>query len=135
MPLLTVIGQLRTSSPIFVFAVPDKVEDLEEVLSHLQGPFILVGRSYGGLLALETAVGRADISSIVLYEPVCCPFAPTAIKPLRRALESGDLDEALALIITDVSGAPTEQVTALRNSPAWEYLKLLAVPAAQTCRP
>jgi len=110
--------------------VSDEIGDVQEVLSRLQGPFVLVGWSYGGLLALETAIGRADIASIILYEPVCRPFAPTAAEPIRQAVEAGDLDQAVALVITDVSGAPAEQVTALRDSPAWEYLKPLAVPAA-----
>lgn len=110
--------------------VPDEIEDVREVLSRLQGPFVLVGWSYGGLLALEASMGRADVSSIILYEPVCRPFAPTAAEPIQQAVDAGDLDQAVALVITEVSGAPAEQITALRASPAWPYLKPLVIPAA-----
>ena len=110
--------------------VPDEVEDVQEVLSRLQGPFVLVGWSYGGLLALEAAVGRSDVSSIVLYEPVCRPFAPACVEPIRRAVETGDLDRAVELVVAEVSRAPSEQVAALRSSSAWDRLKLLAIPAA-----
>lgn len=110
--------------------VPDEVEDVHEVLSRLQGPFILVGWSYGGLLALEAAVGRSDVLSVVLYEPVCHPFAPASVEPIRQFVEAGDLDRAVELIITEVGRAPAEQVTALRSSSAWDQLKLLAIPAA-----
>lgn len=109
--------------------VVDEVDDLREILSRLQGPFTLVGWSYGGLLALEAAVGRADIRSIILYEPVCRPFAPGAAAPIRDAVARGDLDLAVTLVIEDVSGSTADQLAALRASPAWDYLKPLAIPA------
>ena len=110
--------------------VADEVADVRAILAHLQGPFVLVGWSYGGLLAMEAAIGTAGIASIVLYEPVCGPFVPTAIEPIRQSVEAGDLDHAVELVVTMVGGAPVNQVDALRGTPAWAYLKPLAIPAA-----
>jgi len=110
--------------------VADEVADVHAMLSSLRGPFVLIGWSYGGLLAMEAAIGAAGIVSIVLYEPVCAPFVPATIEPIRQSIEVGDLDHAVDLIIRTVSGAPAEQVAALRETPAWDYLKPLAVPAA-----
>jgi pimeloyl-ACP methyl ester carboxylesterase len=110
--------------------VTDEVEDVRALLSCLKGPFVLVGWSYGGLLAMEAAIGLAGITSIILYEPVSRPFMPAAIEPIRRYVEAGDLDQAVAEIITRVGGASEAQFTALRDTPAWAYLKPLAIPAA-----
>lgn len=111
-------------------SVADEVADVRAMLSSLQGPFILVGWSYGGLLAMEAAIGTAGIASIILYEPVCGPFVPTAIEPIRQSIAAGDLDHAVELVIMKVSGAPAYQVAELRRTPAWDYLKPLAAPAA-----
>lgn len=110
--------------------VADEVGDVRALLTCLQEPFVLIGWSYGGLLTMEAAIGLAGVSSIILYEPVCRPFAPAAVEPIRKAVEVGDLDQAVAHVITKVSGAPVEQVAMLRDSPVWAYLRPLAVPAA-----
>lgn len=110
--------------------VADEVADVRAMLSSLQTPFILVGWSYGGLLVMEAAIGTAGIASIILYEPVCGPFVPTAIEPIRQSIAAGDLDHAVELVVTKVGGAPADQVAELRGTPAWAYLKPLAIPAA-----
>jgi pimeloyl-ACP methyl ester carboxylesterase len=110
--------------------VRDEVDDVRALLSRLQAPFVLVGWSYGGLLVMEAAIGLAEIASIILYEPVSRPFVPAAIEPIRRSVEAGALDQAVAEIITRVGGASDTQVAALRDTPAWAYLKPLAIPAA-----
>lgn len=135
---------LRTSMSVAIFnrqgrppsdelrpgsTMSDEVEDVRQVMSRLQGPFILFGWSLGGLLAIEAAVGRSDITSIVLYEPVCRPFVPASVEPISRAVEAGDLDRAVELVLTEISRAPAEQIVALRSSPAWDQFKTFAIPA------
>jgi len=110
--------------------VPDEVQDVRDALSSLQAPFHLIGWSYGGLLALEATVGRTDISSVVLYEPVCGPFAVDAMEPIWRAIDSDDLDRAVELVLTKVGHAPQQHADALRDTRAWGKLKTLVVPAA-----
>ena len=111
-------------------SVADEVRDVRAVLAELEGPFVLVGWSYGGLLVLEAAVGLDNIASLILYEPVCRPFARDALAELERFVEADDLDGAVMHVLTKVSGAPADHVTALRDSSAWPYLKRLVLPAA-----
>lgn len=111
-------------------SVADEVTDMLALLSELQGPFVLIGWSYGGLLAMEAALHTPDVISIVLYEPVSAPFVPGVVEPIRASIEAGDLDMAVELVITRIGRASADQVSALRRTPAWGYLKPLAVPAA-----
>jgi len=110
--------------------VQAEVQDVHGVLTQLQPPFYLVGWSYGGLLVLEASKGRLDVSSIVLYEPVCGPFAVDAVEPIWQAIERQDLDYAVELVITKVGNAPLQDVEALRDGAVWSKLKTLVVPAA-----
>ena len=110
--------------------VADEVADVYAILSNLQGPFVLLGWSYGGLLTMEAAIGTAGIPSVILYEPVSAPFVPAAIEPIRQSVEAGDLDKAVALVMTKVGGGSADQVDALRDTPAWAYLRPLSIPAA-----
>lgn len=110
--------------------VQAEVQDVREALAHLQPPFYLVGWSYGGLLVLEASKERTDIASIVLYEPVCAPFAVDAVVPIWQAIDRQDLDHAVELVITKVGRAPQQNVEALRDGPVWSKLKALVVPAA-----
>ncbi|AHH20563.1 alpha/beta hydrolase family protein [Nocardia nova SH22a] len=113
------------------YTVRTEVDDLHHILDALGAEADLFGWSYGGLIALEAAGERSDLRSLTAYEPVCAPFAPAAIPALRTAIEQGDLDEAVRLVNTDVSGFSVEYVAALRQSPIWEVLRPLAAPLAE----
>ena len=123
-------GRAPSSDMPIHSSVANEVFDLLTLMSTMSGPYVMVGWSYGGLLAMEAAISDAAIDSIILYEPVSSPFAPAAIESIRHAVDANDLDRAVELVITKVSGAPAEYVANLRQSPAWAYLKPLAIPAA-----
>ncbi|PSR61200.1 alpha/beta hydrolase [Nocardia sp. MDA0666] len=110
------------------YSVRTEVDDLHHILDTLGGAVELFGWSYGGLIALEAACERSDLRSLIAYEPVSAPFAPAAIPALRAAVDRGDLDAAVRLVNTDVSGFSAEYVAALRESPAWAVLRPLAAP-------
>ena len=110
--------------------VANEVEDVRTLLSHIQGPFILLGWSYGGLLAMEVAKNLTELDSIILYEPVIRPFAADAVDPLLDYIEKDDLDGAVEYILTKIGGAPSDHVHALRATDDWENLKILSIPAA-----
>ncbi|MEV0659848.1 alpha/beta fold hydrolase [Actinomadura luteofluorescens] len=118
------------------YSVRTEVDDLRHVLGNLGDlglPGVgthLFGWSYGGLIALEAAVGRADLRSLTLYEPVARPFAPEALEPLREAVGRNDLDRAVELVNTVVSGFSDGYVAELRRSPVWNVLRSLAEPLA-----
>lgn len=110
------------------YSVRTEIDDLHHILDTLGGAVELFGWSYGGLIALEAACERPDLRAVIAYEPVSAPFAPAAIPALRAAVDRGDLDAAVGLVNTDVSGFSTEYVAALRESPAWAVLRPLAAP-------
>ncbi|MEV4005306.1 alpha/beta hydrolase [Actinomadura sp. NPDC049753] len=117
------------------YSVRTEVDDLGHVLGSLgdlglAGGTHLFGWSYGGLIALEAAAGRTDLRSLTLYEPVSRPFAPEALGPLREAIDRNDLDRAVELVNTAVSGFSDEYVAELRRSPVWDVLRPLARPLA-----
>jgi pimeloyl-ACP methyl ester carboxylesterase len=112
------------------YSVGVEVEDLRHVIDTL-GAVHLVGWSYGALIALEASPGCSRIRSLTAYEPVCAPFAPAAVGPIRDAVAAGDLDRAVALVNTDVSGFSDDYVAQLRHSPAWAVLRVLAEPLAE----
>ncbi|WP_227980655.1 alpha/beta fold hydrolase [Nocardia spumae] len=113
------------------YTVRTEIDDLHHVLDALGPGTALFGWSYGGLIALEAACERTDLSSLTLYEPVSAPFAPEAIPALRAAVDRGDLDAAVRLVNTDVSGFSVEYVAALRRSPVWDVLRPLAASLAR----
>ncbi|CRZ14723.1 alpha/beta fold hydrolase [Mycolicibacterium neworleansense] len=112
------------------YSVGVEVADLRHVLDRL-GHAHLFGWSYGALVALEAALGTAQVRSVTAYEPVSRPFAPDVVPQLRRAITAGDLDQAVALINTEVSGFSAEYVADLRGGPAWPVLRRLAVPLGE----
>ena len=111
------------------YSVGVEIADLRHTLDQL-GPVHLFGWSYGALIALETALDTTHIRSVIAYEPVGRPFAPNVIPQLRRAITAGDLDQAVTLVNTEVSGFPDAYVAELRRSPAWPALRTLAAPLA-----
>ncbi|MEU4341694.1 alpha/beta hydrolase [Nocardia sp. NPDC023852] len=113
------------------YSIRVEIDDLHRILDEIEGEVDLFGWSYGGLIALETATERQGIRSLITYEPVTSPFAPEAVAPLRDAIEHNDLDRAVEIVNTDVSGFSAEYLADLRNSPAWPVLRPLAAPLAE----
>jgi pimeloyl-ACP methyl ester carboxylesterase len=113
------------------YSVRTEIDDLHEVLDSLGTDASLFGWSYGALIAVETAVERADVRTLALYEPVAHPFAAEWVAPLRAAVARGDLDGAVEIANRDVSGFPADHVARLRQSPAWQPLLPLAAPLGE----
>ena len=64
---------------------------------------VLIGHSYGGLIALLTAQERNDLKALVLYEPPLSINAAT-LESVGHALGSGDRDRALEIIAVKIAG-------------------------------
>lgn len=130
-PVITVNRRGRhPSGPLGAdYSVRVEVDDLSHIIDAL-GDVHLFGWSYGALIGLETALTCERIVSLTAYEPVARPFAPEVVQPLRHAVAAGDLDRAVALVNTDVSGFSADYVAELRRSPAWAVLRPLAEPLA-----
>lgn len=112
------------------YSIEVEVDDLRHVLDHT-GPAHVFGWSYGALIALEAAIEHPGIASLVAYEPVSAPFGAATVGPIRDAVAAGDLDRAVELVNTDVSGFSADYVADLRRSPAWSVLRPLAEPLGE----
>ncbi len=72
--------------------------------------------------------GRAPSDALGADYSVAAPFAAETVRRIRAAIAAGDLDRAVELVNTDVSGFSTDYVADLRRSPAWSVLRSLAEP-------
>ncbi|KIF72938.1 hypothetical protein QR77_00825 [Streptomyces sp. 150FB] len=115
------------------YGIDTEVADLLAWVAEF-GQTRLAGWSYGGTIALEAAArtgadGSASgpvVGPVVAYEPVLPPFGMAALPSLREA----DPDRAVEIVNIDISRSPRERLEALRASPAWKTLRLLAIPLA-----
>ncbi|WP_051755094.1 alpha/beta hydrolase [Nocardia sp. NRRL WC-3656] len=116
-PVVTINRRGRVpSGPLGAdYSVRTEIDDLHHILDALGAAVELFGWSYGGLIALEAACERSDLRSVIAYEPVSAPFAPAAIPALRVAVNRGDLDAAVRLVNTDVSGFPRNMLPPCGN--------------------
>ncbi|MFB9906654.1 alpha/beta fold hydrolase [Allokutzneria oryzae] len=111
-----------------------EVSDLHLVLDAAGPGATLFGHSYGALLALHAAVERDGLRSLVLYEPPPGEgkFAGPALPKVRDAVERGDLDEAITVIVTEIS--PYEGpggVAGYRTTEMWRSQLALVPPAVE----
>jgi pimeloyl-ACP methyl ester carboxylesterase len=105
-----------------------EVDDVVSVLRSLDEPAVLVGHSYGAIIALEAA-HQYPIDALVLYEPplaVNGPVAGEALAPYADAIASGDVDRALVIGLQDVIHLPADGVGFLRTTPLWGAMSALA---------
>lgn len=127
-PIVIVNRRGRAPSPALGanYGVATEIADLAGIIGTLEAPVHLFGWSYGGLIAIEAALNRLPLRSLIAYEPVSAPFAPEAITPIRKALLTGDTGEAVTIINRDVSGFDETYLRDLRNQPVWPHLLTMA---------
>ncbi|MFF3373723.1 alpha/beta fold hydrolase [Streptomyces sp. NPDC002680] len=96
-------------------------EDIAAVLD-LAGPdAILLGHSYGGIVALGLALQRPP-AAVILYEPpvpVHGPVGGDAIAPFEEVVAEGDLEDALVFGTRNFLRMPEEAIEEFRRSPVW----------------
>ena len=110
------------------YVIEREYEDIEAVLAAAGKEVSLLGHSYGAICALGAA-SRTEITHLALYEPplaVCGSVTGGALGDYKKAIESGDLDGALALGLNKFAGATSEQIQALRRSTLWPKMVALA---------
>ena len=109
------------------YAIEREYEDIE-VLAAAGKEVSLLGHSYGATCALGAAT-RTEITHLALYEPplaVSGSVTGGALGDYRKAIESGDLDGALALGLNKFAGVTSDQIQAIRSSPFWTKMASLS---------
>jgi pimeloyl-ACP methyl ester carboxylesterase len=81
----------------------------------------VLGHSYGGLVALETALVTDRIGRLVLYEPSIDddPDFPGVLERVGRLVGAGRDEDAALTLLVERSGVPPEAIDALRELPLW----------------
>jgi pimeloyl-ACP methyl ester carboxylesterase len=105
-----------------------EAEDVAAVLETAGPGASLLGHSFGAICALEAAIGRA-VPRLVLYEPplpVAGPVADAGLAAYGEAVAAGRLDGALELGLARFVRLPPEQITVMRQTSIWPYLRELA---------
>jgi pimeloyl-ACP methyl ester carboxylesterase len=118
------------------YAVAREVEDIEALIDTAGGSAYLYGHSSGAALVLEAAVQLGQKSKkLALYE---APYHEEAadkqafkdyIQQLTEALAADRRGDAVAAFMQYV-GMPTDQIAAMRQSPAWPQLESIALTLA-----
>src|SRR5256884_2283339 len=114
------------------YAVAREVEDIEALIDEAGGSAYLYGHSSGAALVLEAAVQLGQkIKKLALYdapyheEPADRHAYKDYIKQLTQALAADRRGDAVAAFMHYV-GMPTDQIAAMRQSPAWPQLEAIA---------
>jgi len=114
------------------YAVAREVEDIEALIDEAGGSAYLYGHSSGAALVLEAAIQLGQkIKKLALYD---APYNEEAadrqafkdyIKQLAQALAADRRGDAVAAFMHYIV-MPTDQIEAIRQSPAWPQLEAIA---------
>jgi pimeloyl-ACP methyl ester carboxylesterase len=107
------------------YAIEREYDDVVAVVDSLGEPAILLGHSYGALVALEGALLTRNVRKLVLYDPGIEVageeiYAHQVIERLEELLDAGDRDGVVATTMREVAGLPPETVEYMRSQPAWQ---------------
>jgi pimeloyl-ACP methyl ester carboxylesterase len=102
-------------------ALDQEVQDLLGVLEALEPPVDVLGHSYGGLVALETALVSDRIGRLILYEPSIDddPDFPGVVERVGSLVSAGRDEDAAVTLLVERSGVPPEAIDAVRELPLW----------------
>jgi pimeloyl-ACP methyl ester carboxylesterase len=103
------------------FSIEREQQDIAAVLE-LAGPgAVLLGHSYGGLVALGLSLNQPP-AALIVYEPpvpIGGPVAGEALAPFERAVDDGDLDGALTLGLRHFIKMDEPVIEMIRSTPLW----------------
>jgi pimeloyl-ACP methyl ester carboxylesterase len=105
-----------------------EIEDIEAVLDEAGPDAVLLGHSFGALVALGVALERA-LPALVLYEPpapLAGPVGGDAIVRYEAAIAAGDPYEALAIGSAEFVKFPPVSAEILRSVPGFAERAVLA---------
>jgi pimeloyl-ACP methyl ester carboxylesterase len=107
------------------YAIEREFEDVAAVVDSFGEPAVVLGHSYGALVALEAARLTRNVRKLVLYDPGIEVageeiYLHEVIERLEALLGAGDRDGVVATTMREVAGLPPETVEYMRSQPAWQ---------------
>jgi pimeloyl-ACP methyl ester carboxylesterase len=104
------------------YRVEREFEDVAAVVRHAGEGALLVGHSYGGLVAAGAAQLLGGLPRLVLYEPPMGGVLaePRTIDRWERLIHDGDRDLMLREFFRQVAGYSDDEIDELERSPVWE---------------
>jgi pimeloyl-ACP methyl ester carboxylesterase len=103
------------------YALERECEDVAAVVRDSGHNAVLMGHSYGGLVAAGAAQ-LLDLPRLALYEPAMggALSTPETIERWERLIEEGDRDAVLREFFRDIAGYDEEAIEELARGPVWE---------------
>jgi pimeloyl-ACP methyl ester carboxylesterase len=110
------------------YALEREYEDVAAVVRDAGDGAMLVGHSYGGLVAAGAA-RLLELPRLALYEPAMGGVlaTPRAIEHWERLIADGDRDTVVREFFRDIAGYDDSAIEELTRSPVWE-LRRQVVP-------
>jgi pimeloyl-ACP methyl ester carboxylesterase len=101
-----------------------EAEDVAAVVDSIDEPVAVLGHSYGGLCAIESAILTLNLRRLILYEAVplrgADGYKPGVIERLESMLVSGDIEGMLIATLREVVEMPQHEIELLRaQRDAW----------------
>ena len=103
------------------YALEREFEDVAAVVRDAGHGAVLMGHSYGGLVAAGAAQ-LLDLPRLALYEPAMggALSTPDTIERWERLIEEGNRDTALREFFRDIAGYDEDAIEELVRGPVWE---------------
>jgi pimeloyl-ACP methyl ester carboxylesterase len=110
------------------YALESEYEDVAAVVRDAGPGALLVGHSYGGLVAAGAAARLDGLPRLALYEPPMGGVlaTPATIERWEAMIADGDRDLMVREFARDVGGNDEETIEAMARSPLWEVRKRIA---------
>lgn len=101
-----------------------EAEDVAAVVDSIGEPVSVLGHSYGGLCAIESALLTANLHRLILYESVPLSganlYKPGVADRLKELFEAGDREGMLVAMLREVVEMPPDEIELLRSQrDAW----------------
>ena len=113
-----------------VFSIARVVDDVRAVLAAAGPGAILLGHSYGGVVALETALATApgEVRQLLSYEAALPGAIPdrAVFERVQSMVETGDLVKALEIVLFEVAHVLPEEAALAAEQPGSPSLEELA---------
>jgi pimeloyl-ACP methyl ester carboxylesterase len=106
------------------YALDREYEDVAAVVRDAGDEAMLVGHSYGGLVAAGAA-RLLDLPKLALYEPAMGGglVAPGTVDRWEQQIEAGDRDAVIREFFRDIGGDDEAEIDEFERSPVWEARK------------